>query len=65
MTDTLARLRKNREELDRVLVDRYDAISAAREDGHTWARIGEALGLTMQAAHSWYRNTPENRRGMR
>ena len=65
MTDTLDRLRKNREEMDRVLVDRYDAITAAREDGQTWARIGEALGMATQSAHSWYNGTPATRRGQR
>lgn len=65
MTDTLARLRRNRDEMDRVLVDRYDAITAAREDGYTWARIGEALGMATQSAHSWYTNTPKSRRGQR
>lgn len=65
MTDTLARLRKNRADLERVLVERYDAIAAAREDGQTWARIGEALGMATQSAHSWYTNTPKGRRGQR
>ena len=65
MSDTITRLQENREEMDRVLVERYDAITAAREDGQTWARIGEALGLTMQAAHSWYNGTPATRRGQR
>lgn len=63
MTDTLARLRKNRAELDRVLVDRYDAITAAREDGQSWARIGEALGMRDTSAHRWFNNKPARRRG--
>ena len=65
MSDTLDRLRRNREELDRVLADRYAAIAAAREDGQTWARIGEALGMATQSAHSWYNGRPATRRGQR
>lgn len=30
----------------------------AREEGMTWAEIGEALGVSPQAAHRKYRNGP-------
>ena len=63
--DILDRLQRNRADLERVLDERYEAITAAREEGVTWARIGEALGMRMQSAHRWYNNTPQNRRGMR
>ena len=35
--------------------DRERAVAAAMERGATWAEIGEALGVTAQAAHKRYR----------
>jgi hypothetical protein len=32
-----------------------DVVTAARERGCTWAEIGEALGVTAQAAHQRFR----------
>jgi predicted DNA-binding protein YlxM (UPF0122 family) len=34
-------------------------VKSARETGATWAQIGEALGITKQAAHEVYRRTIE------
>lgn len=34
-------------------------IKSAREAGVTWAQIGEALGITKQAAHDFYRRKVE------
>ena len=41
--------------------DRERAVAAAMERGATWAEIGEALGVTAQAAHKryrWLRHSP-------
>ncbi len=35
--------------------DRERAVAAAMERGATWAEIGEALGVSVQAAHKRYR----------
>jgi transposase-like protein len=35
--------------------DRERAVAAAMEQGVTWAEIGEALGVSAQAAHKRYR----------
>ena len=35
--------------------DRERAVAAAMERGATWAEIGEALGVSAQAAHKRYR----------
>jgi hypothetical protein len=35
--------------------DRERAVAAAMASGATWAEIGEALGVTAQAAHKRYR----------
>jgi transposase-like protein len=35
--------------------DRERAVAAAMQRGATWAEIGEALGVTAQAAHKRYR----------
>jgi hypothetical protein len=34
-------------------------MKSAREAGATWAQIGEALGITKQAAHDFYRRKIE------
>ena len=34
---------------------RIDAIRAARSEGHTFAEIGDALGITRQAVHQLLR----------
>lgn len=56
--------------LDELLTaERSLLISDARDNGDSWTRIGEALGLTKQGAADWWRrNTaavddPEARRG--
>jgi DNA-directed RNA polymerase specialized sigma24 family protein len=41
--------------------DRERAVATAMERGATWAEIGEALGVTAQAAHKryrWLRHSP-------
>jgi hypothetical protein len=38
-----------------VEADRERAVAAAMERGATWAEIGEALGVSAQAAHKRYR----------
>jgi hypothetical protein len=41
--------------------DRQLAIAEAVSDGATWAEIGEALGVSAQAAHKryrWLRHSP-------
>lgn len=37
-------------------------IKSAREAAGTWAQIGEAVGITKQAAHDFYRCNIEDRR---
>lgn len=63
--NALRGLERNAADLDRVLAARYDLIRQARDEGATWARIGEALGLRAQSAHRWYTNTPATRRAQR
>lgn len=53
-TDPLAHLRLCpgwREDLERI---QRDAVEAARQDGRTWAQIGEALGISCAAVHKRY-----------
>ncbi len=41
--------------------DREAAVAAARAAGASWAEIGQALGVSAQAAHKryrWLRNSP-------
>lgn len=65
MTDTLTALTRNREEIERLLGERWQLIDQARTDGKSWNRIGEALGMRPTSAHRWYSNTPATRRAMR
>jgi hypothetical protein len=39
------------------------AVSAAIEQGWTWAAVGEALGVSAQAAHKKFSVTVRNRNG--
>jgi hypothetical protein len=50
-----------RDAADRKL---FDLVSFAREAGASWSSIGEALGVTTQAAHQRYgpKVTPKSRR---
>ena len=65
MTDTLAGLRRNRDDIKRLLDERWQLIDQARTDGKPWTAIGEALGMSYQSAQRWYTNTPATRRAMR
>lgn len=47
-----------REAADRKL---FDLVAFARDSGASWAAIGEALGVTTQAAHQRYGPKPSPR----
>lgn len=38
---------------------RWAGMRRAREHGATWRELGDALGMTKQAAQEWYRKTAE------
>jgi len=42
--------------IERLLSDRAGLVQAALADGATWAEIGQAIGITRQAAHQAYRD---------
>jgi hypothetical protein len=48
-------LRVNARAVDLLTGRRWYVMKSAREAGATWAQIGEALGMTKQAAHDFYR----------
>ena len=52
-------LRANARAVDLLTGRRWYVMKSAREDGATWAQIGEALGMTKQAAHDFYRRKIE------
>ena len=39
---------------------RWFVMQQAREEGASWSEIGEALGMSKQAAHDWYRRKIEH-----
>lgn len=41
--------------MDLLTGRRWSVIEQAREDGVSWEQIGEALGMSRQAAWTWYR----------
>jgi hypothetical protein len=51
----LEALRANAKAVELLTARRWYVIKSAREAGATWAQIGEALGITKQAAHDFYR----------
>jgi hypothetical protein len=55
----LQALEANRRLVDLLTGRRWIAMRAAREEGATWEQIGEALGMTRQSAHEWYRKKIE------
>jgi hypothetical protein len=50
----LAALRANREVVDQLVGWRWGAMREAREQGHSWAEIGAALGLDADQARQFY-----------
>lgn len=55
----LEALRANAKAVELLTAKRWYVIRSAREAGATWAQIGEALGITKQAAHDFYRRKVE------
>ncbi|WP_180987303.1 helix-turn-helix domain-containing protein [Arthrobacter sp. AFG20] len=55
----LEALRANAKAVELLTARRWHVIKSAREGGATWAQIGEALGITRQAAHHFYRRKIE------
>ena len=49
--DPLARARASQEIRVRLKTLSRVLVAAARDDGHTWREIGDALEITRQAAH--------------
>lgn len=52
-------LRANVRAVDLLTARRWYVMESAREAGATWSQIGEALGITKQAAHDFYRRKIE------
>lgn len=52
-------LRANARAVALLTARRWYVMKAAREGGATWSQIGEALGMTKQAAHDFYRRKIE------
>jgi len=55
----LEALRANARAVELLTARRWYVMKSAREGGATWAQIGEALGITKQAAHDFYRRKIE------
>lgn len=55
----LEALRANAKAVELLTGRRWYVMKSAREGGATWAQIGEALGITKQAAHDFYRRKIE------
>jgi hypothetical protein len=55
----LEALRANAKAVELLTGRRWYVIKSAREAGATWTQIGEALGITKQAAHDFYRRRIE------
>lgn len=55
----LEALRANAKAVELLTARRWYVIKSAREAGATWTQIGEALGITKQAAHDFYRRKIE------
>ncbi|MGW5317860.1 hypothetical protein [Nocardia thailandica] len=52
---SLQALTANRRLVELLTGRRWMTMQAAREDGQSWAAIGDALGITKQGAIDWYR----------
>ncbi|MGX5716768.1 hypothetical protein [Arthrobacter sp. MAHUQ-56] len=57
----LEALRANAQAVELLTARRWYVIKSAREAGATWGQIGEALGITKQAAHDFYRRRIEEK----
>ncbi|MDQ0730446.1 hypothetical protein [Arthrobacter sp. B1I2] len=55
----LEALRANARAVELLTARRWYVMKSAREGGAMWAQIGEALGITKQAAHDFYRRKIE------
>jgi hypothetical protein len=55
----LEALRANARAVELLTSKRWYVIRSAREAGATWVQIGDALGITKQAAHDFYRRKLE------
>ncbi|MDQ0030911.1 hypothetical protein [Arthrobacter bambusae] len=55
----LQALRANARAVELLTARRWYVMKSAREAGATWAQIGEALGITKQAAYDFYRRKIE------
>ena len=55
----LEALRANARAVELLTARRWYVMKSARETGATWGQIGEALGITKQAAHDFYRRKIE------
>ncbi|MEZ2388001.1 hypothetical protein AB6813_00395 [bacterium RCC_150] len=55
----LEALRANAKAVELLTGRRWYVMKSAREAGATWSQIGEALGMTKQAAHDFYRRKIE------
>ncbi|GAB3570395.1 hypothetical protein GCM10027405_34930 [Arthrobacter alkaliphilus] len=55
----LQALRANAKAVELLTARRWYVMKSAREAGATWAQIGEALGITKQAAYDFYRRKIE------
>ncbi|WP_285244161.1 hypothetical protein [Pseudarthrobacter sp. fls2-241-R2A-127] len=55
----LEALRANAKAVELLTARRWYVMKSAREAGATWAQIGEALGITKQAAHDFYSRKTE------
>lgn len=56
-------LRQAKRDLDAVQQRMEELVQFAREAGISWAQIGEAVGITGQAAHSRWRSMQPSRTG--
>jgi hypothetical protein len=55
----LEALRANTKAVELLTGRRWYVIRSSREAGATWTQVGEALGITKQAAHDFYRRRIE------
>jgi hypothetical protein len=52
-------LRTSRQVVDVLVGARWHMMRQAREEGASWSDIGQALGMSRQAAHDFYRRKIE------